>query len=457
MLNFFRQEIQLYVLILIWVIASAFIPVMVYGLLPLSILIFRHRESFPEILFGFIMVLVLSDVHKDIHALNSFKNAKNIYIVFMSLLFLNDSGRFMPMSKVFTLFLPFSLYSIFPLIFSPAVILSLQKTISYSLLILIVPNYVLYCFRMHGWPFIRNLMLFLVSVLIVGLYFRLTPEGFVNGRFRGIFGNPNGLGLYCYLSAALFAVVNSLQPRLFKYWEKWFIYAALIYFLVYSGSRASMIALGILFIFQRFFSGSVFIGFMSLLLFIGLFEYMYSNIESILSFFGAEEYFRVNTLESGSGRYFAWQFAWEQLQSFLVFGGGFGTDEQVMRRFYDYLERMGHQGGVHNSYLSLWFDVGIVGLLIYMRSLFLIFIKASRFAPMSMAVLFSVLFSITYESWLVGSLNPFTILFVISMTLLSEEEIVLADPEFQGLGQSAFLEQENNTRQSLPGHNPSTL
>ncbi|MFZ1330949.1 MAG: hypothetical protein WAR83_02105 [Flavobacteriales bacterium] len=76
---------------------------------------------------------------------------------------------------------------------------------------------------------------------------------------------------------------------------------------------------------------------------------------------------------------------------------------------------------------------------------------------MSMAVLFSVLFSVTYESWLVGSLNPFTILFVISMTMLSEEEIVLADPEFQGSDNMLTLDVESAERHALPGHNPSTL
>ena len=432
MLTFLRQEIQLFVLILIWVLTSAFIPVLVFGLLPLSILIFRHREQFPDILFGFIMVLVLSDVHKDIHALNAFKSAKDIYIVIISLLFLNESGRFMPMARVFTLFLPFCIYSIFPLIFSPSVIVGAQKTLSYALLILVVPNYVLLCFRMQGWAFVRNLMLFLVSVLIMGLYFRFSPDGYVNGRFRGIFGNPNGLGLFCYLSALMFAVINSINPTLFRYWEKWLIYAAFVYFLIDSGSRASLIALGMMFLFKRFFSGSIFIGFVALFLFIFAFEYAYSNLEEIVAFFGVQDYFRINTLETGSGRYFAWGFAWEKIQSYLVFGGGFGTDETIMRRNYSYLESMGHQGGVHNSYLSLWFDVGIVGLLIYLRSLFLLFIKSSKNVPMSMAVLFSVMFSIMYESWLVGSLNPFTILFFITMTLLSEEEIVLSEPDFAG-------------------------
>ena len=37
--------------------------------------------------------------------------------------------------------------------------------------------------------------------------------------------------------------------------------------------------------------------------------------------------------------------------------------------------------------------------------------------------MFSVLFSIMYESWLVGSLNPYTIVLLMIMTVVSEEEI----------------------------------
>ena len=42
---------------------------------------------------------------------------------------------------------------------------------------------------------------------------------------------------------------------------------------------------------------------------------------------------------------------------------------------------------------------------------------------MSLAVMFSTLFSIMYESWLVGSLNPFTIVLLTTMTMVTEEEI----------------------------------
>ncbi|HMC97061.1 MAG TPA: O-antigen ligase family protein, partial [Flavobacteriales bacterium] len=153
---------------------------------------------------------------------------------------------------------------------------------------------------------------------------------------------------------------------------------------------------------------------------------------------GLQDYFRLETLEDGSGRYFAWHFTWGHIQKYFVFGGGFGNDERIMRKFRLYLESMGHQGGVHNSYLSIWLNLGIVGLLVYLRSFFLLFFKASKMVPMSLAVMFSVLFSIMYESWLMGSLNPYTILLLIIMTVVSEHEIT------EGVGEEVEEEEEES-------------
>ena len=52
------------------------------------------------------------------------------------------------------------------------------------------------------------------------------------------------------------------------------------------------------------------------------------------------------------------------------------------------------------------------------------FIKASKLVPMSIGVMFALMFSITYESWLVSSLNPYTIIVLIIITIVSEAEIV---------------------------------
>lgn len=426
MLKMLRDEYQFLALGLIWVLAAVFAGPVVFALLPLSVFFIRSREMWPEMFFGFLLVLVLSDVAKDAFiSMNVFKSAKNTYIVVLAVVFFLHREHFAPYARVFDIFLPFFLFSIIPLVFSNTILIGIQKTLSYALLYLIVPNYVLYNFRRSGWHFFRNLIWFMVIILLAGLITYLYGDWYshVNGRFRGLFGNPNGLGIFCYLTLVLVTVAISINRDLFSFYQKVFIYGVILYFLFASGSRASTTSVLIFMVFHRLVARSPFLGFVLFLAAIGVGEVVSSNLPAIVEALGLEKYFRLRTLESGSGRYFAWEFAWTHIQEYFVVGGGFGNDEFIFRKHRFYLWRMNHQGGVHNSYLSFWLDVGIVGLLIYLRSFLLMFIKASKAVPMSLAVMFSTLFSIMYESWLVGSLNPFTIVLLTTMTMVTEEEI----------------------------------
>lgn len=425
MFNYLRSESFFITMVLAWVVVAYFLGPIGYAFLPLTLLLLKSRERYMDLILGFLIVLVISDMHKDVWRDNIFRNAKNIYIVLLSMFLLLERERFTPLSKIFTIFLPFFIYSIFPLVFSSALVTGVQKTLSYALLFLVVPNYVLQNFREQGWTFFRNMVFFMTLILIAGLILRAIdpPKTFVMGRFHGIFGNPNGMAIYCFLVFVLAGVLNSLNPKLFNTRERVVIFGIILYCLIVSGSRASLAAVLIYLLFNRFFAFSPFLGFVVLLAVVGISEVVSQNLAVIVMALGLEDFFRLRTLEGGSGRYFAWEFAWEKIQDFLVFGGGFANDETIMRENYEYLERMGHQGGVHNSYLSMWFNVGIVGLIIYFRSFLLLFIKASKLAPMSLGAMFAVLFSANYESWLVGSLNPYTIVLLILMTVLSEEEI----------------------------------
>lgn len=426
MLNFLRTHWQLLMVMTIWLLTGLYLNVAVFALLPLSVFYFKSRELWPDILFGFIIVLVLSDIEKDMFPMmRVFKDAKNFYLMAMAFIFLVEVKRFAPLSSVFTIFLPFFIYSIFPLVFSDRMLVGLQKTISYALMFLIVPNYLLYNYRRWGWDFIRNLLFFMVAVLLFGFVMQAVDVRYaqVAGRFRGIFGNPNGMAIYCYLTLMLLGVVVSINKGLFSFRERVLLFGALFYFLIISGSRASLSAAMIFLVFHRFFAASPFLGLLGLVSLVFVVEVVSSNLEIIIVSLGLEEYFRLETLEDGSGRYFAWQFSWGHVQNYFVFGGGFANDESIMRRYRLYLETQGHQGGVHNTYLSMWLNVGIVGLLIFLRSFFLLFIKASKLVPMSTAVLFSCLFSIMYESWLMGSLNPYTIVLLMVMTVVTEPEI----------------------------------
>jgi len=81
------------------------------------------------------------------------------------------------------------------------------------------------------------------------------------------------------------------------------------------------------------------------------------------------------------------------------------------------LADMGHQGHAHNSYLTFWYDVGLVGLLAFLTGLLRSFF-ISRKDPVIFPVIIGVLISNNFESWLTASLNPYTIVLYMIITVL---------------------------------------
>ena len=429
MLDHIRAHAQLIGLILLWIVVTVYGGILIYGLLPISVFALRGREGYADILFGFLMILVLSDMDPMFVEMRKIKSAKYAMMVAISLVILLDRERIRPMASIFAVFAPFFLFAFLPIVNSSEPLVAVSKTISYGLLYLVVPNYVLYNFRRYGWDFFRNFIFFIVVMLLASLviYYGVNARWVsVGGRYRAFFGNPNGLGIFCFMVFMFVTAVISLNKDAFTFREKVIIYAVLIYSLIRCCSRTSVTATATFLLFSRFFGLSPFLGFVVFILFLFVAELVSSNLASIVMSLGLQKYFRVETLDDGSGRYFAWSFAWEQINKggYFLFGGGFGNDEWVMRHNYPYLRSQGHHGGVHNSYLTMWFNTGIMGVLLYFRSFFLIFFKANKRVPIAFAIMFSVMFSVLYESWLTGSLNPFTIILVTMLTMITEEEIV---------------------------------
>ena len=328
MLTYLRDSLQFFLLIIVWVVVGIYTGPLLFVVLPLTVFLLKSREMWAEMVFGFLMILVLSDMTPLLTSMKVVKDAKNTYIVALTLIFALERYRFFPYSRLFNIFLPFFLYSLFPLVFSNNLAVALQKTLSFALMYLIVPNYVLYNFRNQGWPFFKNLVFFMCAILVAGLGMNFMGDfwAYVGGRFRGLFGNPNGMAIYCYLVIVLSTVVMSLKKDLFTWKEKLVVFGILTYFLLASGSRASLVSSLIFLIFHRFFSASPFIGFIGLIALFGVSEVVSNNMESIVIALGMEKYFRLETLRDGSGRYFAWEFTWGHIQDYFVFGGGFAND-----------------------------------------------------------------------------------------------------------------------------------
>ncbi|MFZ1689182.1 MAG: O-antigen ligase family protein [Flavobacteriales bacterium] len=426
MIAFVREYLQFFLIILVWVVTTIYLGPLIYLIMPATFFMFRAQGKYQEIVMGFLIVLIMSDIDPDMIAMGPVKEAKNFVMLTLAIIFFMERPKFEPLSGIFPIFLPFFVYSIFPLIFSGRIVVASQKTLSYALLFLLVPNWFLLNFRLYKWDFVRNLIYFICLVLLVAPLIGQIERWYtiIDGRYRGVFGNPNGLGIFCFLSFLVVAVAEHINKELFpSRIMRYLVYGIILLNLIRCGSRTGLTATLLFLVFSRFFSVSPFIGFIIFLLFVAGLHYLTSNLAHIVISLGLQDFMRVDTLEDGSGRYFAWAFAWEKIQDYFLLGGGFGNDEYVMRQHYVYLRSMGHHGGVHNSYLTMWFNVGIIGLGIYLRSLFVTFVKASKLTPIAFAVLFAILFSALYESWLNGSLNPFTILVVIVMTMISEEEV----------------------------------
>lgn len=435
MIEYFKENLQLYILLFVWIIIGMISPLASYVIIPLSVLLMYKKGMFEELFMGYLLILILSDSLE--YSLDFAKNVKNIYAVLLAVFILFDTDKFQPLNKLYKIFIPFFLFSFFTFLDSvqePYVFASLQKTISYLLSFIIVPNFILKLYREHGELFFRRFIFFLAGVLIAGLilkYVAFNVAYLENGRYRGVFGNPNGIGLFAFLTYICLFVLDDFFPNILSRVEHGFIVIIILYSEYLCGSRNSVVAILIFYFFQRFFGFSPFIGFVVFLILIVLSEVISNNFIRVILALNLGDFFRVKTLEEGSGRYIAWNFAWNQIQNNFFVGKGFAYNEYYMRQNYGLLQKLGHQGGIHNSFLTFWMDQGLIGLIIYLRSYILMFIKAAQKTKYAFPIMFAISFTAMFESWLVGSLSAYAFLGMVVFTVITSEEIVAQTTELE--------------------------
>jgi hypothetical protein len=81
-----------------------------------------------------------------------------------------------------------------------------------------------------------------------------------------------------------------------------------------------------------------------------------------------------------------------------------------------------------------------LGLLAFLRGFFIVFIKGAKNNSFAFPAMFAIMLSINFEPWLAASLNPFTILFLIIVTILTEETFnEQTDEDEEVLEESATL------------------
>ncbi len=408
-------------ILLFWLAAGVLTGPLVYAIVPLHLLYLNKRNSLLILLLGLWFILVLSDSR---HAFLQFSvNLKAVmmvvlaWIAYTNLPYWGNKTFYKP-------FLPFLAIAAYSMFMGPDLFNSFQKTLSYGLLLFIVPNLVSGLMSSQRDFFLKGVAYLGTLVLLAGFVLRIVAPEYVifrGERFSGILGNPNGLGIFSLMFAILFYFIGRFHPALFSRNQKIFIWVAIGASLVMAGSRGALFSTAIFFGGIWLFKRSIPLGFVVMIAGIWGYQVVVNNFEEIVISMGLEDYFRLETLESGSGRLVAYEFAWNHIHQNYWLGKGFGYAEHLMAANREYFENKGHDGNVHNSYLTIWLDTGLVGLIALAWGWLVHFFRASRFTPLAWAALFAVGFSAFVESWLAASLNPFTIQLVIILTLLADE------------------------------------
>lgn len=420
MKEYLRLNYQYLILCSLWIAAGVIAGSLVASIfILLSLLLLKSKNLYQEMFLGFLLILILSDSRDQ--NLSFAIDVKVIYIILLSVFLLFNRKSFTSHNKFIFLFWPFLILALFLVVISENVQMSFQKCLSYSLLMLVVPNYVEEIYKEHGNIFFKNIIFLFSIVLLLGLVFTFIFPSmtYLAGRYRGLFGNPNGIGLFCTLFFLLYSVVKEYFPEIFSRSESIYIYVVIILSAILCGSRNTLMSMFCFMMFSRLYKISPYMGFL-ILCAVGVgYELLLQNLELFLRSFGLADYFRIETLETGSGRNVAWTFTWRHIMENFFFGNGFAYDELLFEKNTENLSILGHQGNVHNSFLTFWLNTGIIGLLLFLRGFFLAFFQASKNSRIATPVMFTILFSATFESWMSASLNPITIQLWIILTILT--------------------------------------
>lgn len=428
MYQYILQEKKLFFTLLFWMAVGMASTTAALVVIPLHLLSMRNKQAYLMFLLGLWFMMLLSDSRQ--HFFGFAQTVKPVVMLTIAFMVWSDR-KYWPEIRLYKPFIPFFIVASISLLNSPNQILSLQKMASYFLLLYVVPQLVIRSLQTEKERFLKGIVAFGLLILLGGLALKYVMPGIVifeaSGRFNGLLGNPNGLGIFTFAFFMLYIVIKKYNPTYFTQTENYVILGVIALSLIFAGSRggifSSLLFIGGYFLFQR----STILGFIVMISVFISYQLVMANLEQIITDLNLQAYFRIETLEKGSGRLEAYKFAWQHIQYNYWFGRGFGYTEYLMHKYQDYFISKGHQGNVHNSYLTIWLDTGLIGLIAFIWGWLKNFFTASFYSPLIWAVLFGTLLTTTVESWLAASLNPFTIQLVILVMLLSNPEFYEQD------------------------------
>ena len=302
--------------LIVWVLAGLVSPFALIPVVFISNSIWFRDDAFLEVVLGLFFMTLLSDSRNfSLAFAQTVKPILALIIFLFSYLKISQNGI---KSKIHVNLGLFLIVAIICLAQSPILFESFQKTVSYFLIIFLVPNLLIWDWEINKEKTIKHLIYFLSIILVIGLLARFLPipliNPFLEGRFAGMFGNPNGLGIYSFLFVMILNLASTYYPKLFNRKVSLIFFSLAIISVISSGSRGALLAI-IAFLFFRYygyrFGLPAFIAVVSLII---SFEFAIDVLADFAASAGLQEFLRTDTLESGSGRIIALDFAWEYIQ-----------------------------------------------------------------------------------------------------------------------------------------------
>lgn len=400
---------------LVIVFAVLFLPSPIkMGVYLLFLLLFLLKNRIGDFIILYLLLLTFSDSFSS--ELQFAGQIKSIGTLMLPILYLKNRDENFGKHFIYN-FLPFIVVMLYTLFLAYDFLQVFQRTLSYGITVVFLPMLTIKAIR-NGEGLLFNLFVMMNILLFVGIVLNYINPPFVlrGGRFRGLFGNPNGLGIYIVIVFAYYFALKELGILVISKWSKIFFFLILFVSLFWCSSRAAMMAVIICYSFSYIYSFSTIIGWISFAVIMIFYDEIIALIPMITKFFGWGRSLRadnVDEIKEGSGRLIAWQFAWWEIKKNIMFGEGMGYTNVLYVKYKDWLSIRGHQGNAHSAYLTFWLDLGLFGMLSYFLGLISAVIKVSGRFKFITPILFSVLFSNYYESWLAASLNPYTPVFFI--------------------------------------------
>lgn len=424
-LAFIRQYKSLVLLLLLSVVSIRYISVVSYVIVPGGFFLLWRSSRYLEMMLFYFSILIFSDSF----FLPAASTLKQILSVMWLGFWFIDGREKWEGKPVYYPLIPFFIIAFFAMGFSPIPFVSFQKWLAYGIIWIVLPTYFEKILIDEGrFAFLRD-WICLGSIFLlasVGFYYLDTDVAIHNtGRFRGVFGNPNGLGMFVVFLFFLYSLLRSMDST-WRRLDHWIFIFLVVACLIPSGSRSSALALLLFLVVLKTFKVSPIL---SVIVGVAVAIFGQMGIDKALIYLqeaGYTEALRLETLESGSGRLVAWQFAMQLLDTSGIeyfFGRGFGFTEHY---FFDeenkvILSTLGHQGHAHNSFLTFWIDAGLIGLIALLVGLVVLTYRASMNtanAANAVAMLIGALFLCMFESWLTASGNPYTIQFILCYFLM---------------------------------------